>query len=144
MSQKIESVYCYSYPQAKLCNRFLSFSSRQKGIAHSSRTVFFEDIFFLERKRERIIELKKIPKLTKVSVTSLDKFHHLCNLYIFGLCFVMQKFSFKHEVGRFFNNLTNKIFTKKYDVQELLHEIYNLVLPYFLTISATICQIKSV
>ena len=100
--------------------------------------------FSWEEMGERIMELKKIPKLTKVSVTSLDKFHHLCNLYIFGLCFVVQKFSFKHEVGRFFNNLTNKIFTKKYDVQELLHEIYNLVLPYFLTISATICQIKSV
>ena len=28
------------------------------------------------------MELKKIPKLTKVSVTSFDKLHHLCNLYI--------------------------------------------------------------
>ena len=39
---------------------------------------------------ERTMELKKIPKVTKVLVTSFDKFHHLCNLYIFGLCFVMQ------------------------------------------------------
>ena len=53
------------------------------------------------------MELEKIPKLTKVSVTSLDKFHHLCN-----------QFSFKHaEMWRFFN-LTNKIFTKKYNVQD--------------------------
>ena len=46
--------------------------------------------FFLRRKGERIMELKELPKLTKVSVTSFAKFHHLCNLYIFGLCFVMQ------------------------------------------------------
>ena len=39
VSQKIESV------QAKLYRRFLSLSSRQKGISHSSQTVFFEDIF---------------------------------------------------------------------------------------------------
>ena len=31
------------------------------------------------------MELKKLPKLTKVSVTSFDKFHHLCNLYIFDI-----------------------------------------------------------
>ena len=42
---------------------------------------------------------------------------------------------------RFFN-LTNKILTKKYDVQEQLHEIYNLPLPYFLTILPAICQIE--
>ena len=55
------------------------------------------------------MELKKLPKLTKVLVTSFDKFHHLWNLYIFGLCFLVQWFSFKHaEVWRFFN-LTNKI-----------------------------------
>ena len=44
--------------------------------------------FFLRRKGERIMESKKLPKLTKVSVTSFGKFHHLYNLYIFGLCFV--------------------------------------------------------
>ena len=43
-----------------------------------------------EKGEERIMELKKIPKLTKVSVTSFDKFHHLDNLYIFGSCFVVQ------------------------------------------------------
>ena len=45
LSQKIESVHFYSCPQAKLYRRFLSLSSRQKGIFHSSQTVFFEDIF---------------------------------------------------------------------------------------------------
>ena len=63
-----------------------------------------------------IVDLKELPKLTKGSVTSFDKFHHLCNLYFFGLCFVMQKFSFNHvDVWSFFN-LTNKISIKKYDV----------------------------
>ena len=28
-------------------------------------------------------------KLARVLVTSFDKFHHLCNLYIFGFCFVV-------------------------------------------------------
>ena len=45
VSQKIESVHFYSYPQAKLYCKILSLSSRQKRIVHSSRTVFFEDIF---------------------------------------------------------------------------------------------------
>ena len=85
VSQKIESVHFYSCPQGKLYRRFLSLSSRQKGISHSSQTVFFEDIFSWEERRERIMELKKITKLTKVSVTSLDKFHHLRDL-----CFVVQ------------------------------------------------------
>ena len=37
-----------------------------------------------------LMELKKFPKLTRALVTGFDKFHHLCNLYIFGLCFVVQ------------------------------------------------------
>ena len=90
VSQKIESVHFYSYPQAKICCKFLSLSSRQKRIAHFSLTVFFEDISSWKERGERITELKKIPKLTKVLVTSLDKFHNLCNLYIFGLCFIVQ------------------------------------------------------
>ena len=53
----------------------------------------FLKIFFPEEKGgegERIMGLKKIPKLTKVSVTSFDKFHYLCNYYIFDLYFVVQ------------------------------------------------------
>ena len=64
VSQKIESVQFSSCPQAKLAPRFLSLSLRQTGIAHSFRTAFSEDIFF--------------------------KFHNLCNLYSFGLCFAVQ------------------------------------------------------
>ena len=50
----------------------------------------FLKILFPEEKGERIMELKKIPKLLKALVTSFDKFHHLCNLYISGLYFVVQ------------------------------------------------------
>ena len=39
-----------------------------------------------ERGRERIAELKKLPKITRVLVTRFDNFHHLCNFYIFGFC----------------------------------------------------------
>ena len=45
VSQKIESVHFYSWRQAKLSHGFL-LSSRQTGIAHFSRTAFFEDIFY--------------------------------------------------------------------------------------------------
>ena len=51
---------------------------------------FLETFFFWRERGERMIELKELPKLTKVSVTSFNKFHHLCNHYIFGLCIVMQ------------------------------------------------------
>ena len=47
VSQKIESVHFYSYPQAKLSPRFLSLSPRQTGIVHYFQTPFSEDIFFL-------------------------------------------------------------------------------------------------
>ena len=51
----------------------------------------FLKIIFPEQERgERIMESKKLTKLTRVLVTSFDKFHHLCNLYIFSLCFVLQ------------------------------------------------------
>ena len=41
---KIESVNFYSCPKVKLSPRFLSLSHRQTRIAHSSQTVFSEDI----------------------------------------------------------------------------------------------------
>ena len=52
-------------PKANLSPRFLSLSSRWMGIAHSSRTAFFEDIFFPGDKGiedygvERITEINK-------------------------------------------------------------------------------------
>ena len=57
---------------------------RLTGIAHSSQTAFSEDIFsWAEKGGERIIA-KKLPK-SQV----FDKFHYLCNLYSFGLCFAV-------------------------------------------------------
>ena len=85
------NLFIFNHAPKQNSPRFLSLSSRQTGIAHSSRTSFFEGIFFFWGERgERIMELKELPKLAKVSVTSFDKFHHLWNLYIFGLCFVIQ------------------------------------------------------
>ena len=80
--KKIESVHFYSCHQAKISPRFLSLSRRETGIAYSSRTAFLECIFSWGERGERIMQLKKTPKLTKVSITSFYKFHHLCNLYI--------------------------------------------------------------
>ena len=45
VSQKIESVQFYSYPQAKLPPHVFIIIPRQTGIAHSSRAAFSEDIF---------------------------------------------------------------------------------------------------
>ena len=74
--------------------------------------VLWRSIFSPAERAGRIMDLKKI-KPTRILATSFDKFHHLYNIYIFGFCFVVQKFSFKHaEVWRFFI-LTNKFFTKK-------------------------------
>ena len=44
VSQKIESAQFYSCPQTKLSSMFWSISPRQTGIAHSTRTAFFEDV----------------------------------------------------------------------------------------------------
>ena len=128
--KKIESVHFYSCHQAKLSPRFLSLSRRETGIAYSSRTAFLEFIFSLGERGERIMELKKTPKLTKGLVTSFYKFHHLCNLYIMVyvlLCNNLTSSMLKCEGSL---TLTNKTFPKKY-VQEWSHEIYNLALPYF-------------
>ena len=89
VSQKIESVHFYLCLQAKLSRVFIIIFQADGNCPFLPNS-FFEDILKKEGGRERIMELKKIPKLTKVSVTSFDKFHHLCNLYIFGLCFVLQ------------------------------------------------------
>ena len=51
----------------------------------------FRMIYFPEQKeRGEDYGIEKLPKLTRVLVTNLDKCHHSCNLYIFGLCFVVQ------------------------------------------------------
>ena len=90
VSQKIESVHFYSSPPSKTLPQVFFITPRQKEITHSSRTAFSEDLFFISRKEggeegeERVL------------VTSFDKFHYLCNRYIFGFCFVVSQFSFKY------------------------------------------------
>ena len=51
----------------------------------------FLKIFFLRRKGGEDYGVgKKIPTSTKVLVTCFVKLHHLCKLYIFGVCFAVQ------------------------------------------------------
>ena len=51
-------------PPSKLTPRFLSLPPSRKEITHSSWTVFSEDLFFSQQKGgERIMELKKLPRL---------------------------------------------------------------------------------
>ena len=105
-------------PGKNLSQVFIIISKADGNCPFLPNSVFWRH-FFLRRKeggRGRGWSWKKLPRLTKVLVTRFNKFHHLCNLYIFGLCFAIQWFSFKHaEVWRFFN-LTDIIFTKEYNV----------------------------
>ena len=57
--QKIEPAHIHLCPRAKLYRKFLSLSPRQKGIAHSSKTVFFEDIFSWEERERGLWSWKK-------------------------------------------------------------------------------------
>ena len=100
--------------------RFLSLSPRQKEITHSSQAAFSEDLFFPQQlKKFENLEMKKLTKWNLRGYWS----QVLINLTIFATCtflffFLCHNFSFKHvEVWRFLN-LTNKIFAKKYSVQE--------------------------
>ena len=82
--QKVEFVHFYSCPQAKLSP---SVSPEQRLLK-----IYFSPA------GERIVEFsknyQKLPKntkikLTRVLVTSFDKFHYLCSLQIVGFCFVV-------------------------------------------------------
>ena len=63
VSQKIEFFKFYSCQQAKLSPRFLS--PRQTGIAHSTRTAFFEDILSLAERGGEDSVVEKITKINK-------------------------------------------------------------------------------
>ena len=77
-------------PQAKLSPSFYHYPPSRRELLIPPEQHFLK-IFFPEQKEgERIMQLKKLPKLARVLVTSFDKFHHICSLYIFGLCFVVQ------------------------------------------------------
>ena len=121
VSKKINLFIFIHAPMQNPRPRFCYHQSRQKEITHFPRTKFSENLFFASRKGVgRDYGAKKMNKikLTTVLVTSFDKFHHSCCLYVFGFCFVAPWFRFKcAEVWRFFN-LTSLIFTKKYNAQE--------------------------
>ena len=50
VSQKIESLHFYSWPQLKVCPRFVSFSHKQMGITHSTHSSVFWRCYLLRRK----------------------------------------------------------------------------------------------
>ena len=55
-------------------------------------TILPEDLFFHSKKgkgENYAVEKNTKIKPKRVLVTSFDKFHDLCNLYIFDLCFVV-------------------------------------------------------
>ena len=87
-------------PPSKTLPQVFIITPRQKGITHSSQTAFSEDLFLSQLKgrgRERGgvgIEDYGVEKITNNKPTrvlgiSFDKFHSLCNLYIFVFCFVV-------------------------------------------------------
>ena len=58
------NLFIFNHAPKQNSPRFLSLSSRQTGIAHSSRTAFFEDIFFWG---ERGVENYGVKKNTKIN-----------------------------------------------------------------------------
>ena len=86
LSQKTESVYFCSCPQAKLSPRFYHYHSRKEEITHFPQAMLFENLFFPAESGKDC----EAEKMTKIKlVTSFDKSHHLCNLFIFVFCFVV-------------------------------------------------------
>ena len=69
---------------------FIITNPRRSNLPVSSKQRFLK-IYFSPAERgedygaEKIIKIK----LARILVTSFDKFHHFCNLYIFGFCFVV-------------------------------------------------------
>ena len=84
VSQKIESVHFYLYPQAKISPKFLLLPLQAGGnFPFPPRNVFC--IFFsVEREEDCGVEKMTKIKLARVLVTSFDKFHHLSNHNNFG------------------------------------------------------------
>ena len=70
---------------------FYNHHSRQKEIPYFTQLTFFENLFFLSRKGEDY-GAEKMTKIKRASllIMGFDKFHHCCNLYIFGFCFIAQ------------------------------------------------------
>ena len=91
-SQKIEPVHFRSCSNIKLFPRFLSFPTGRRKLPIPLEQRFLKIYFFPSRKVWEDYGVEKITKIKptrRVLVTSFDKFHHLCNLNIFGFCFAM-------------------------------------------------------
>ena len=139
------NLFIFAHAPNKMLPQVLIITPQAEGNYPFPLNSVFWKSFCPQQKGGRIMERKKMTKikLARAFVTSFDKFYHLCMQplhFSFLFCCAIIKI---RECWRFFN-LTNKIFTKKFSVQEYLHERYNLTLPCFLTISpTTICQIKT-
>ena len=88
---KKSNLFILLMPPTKTLPQVFIITPWQKEITHSSWTALSKDIFFPSRKGGEDYGVEKINKIkpTRVLVTSLDKIHHLCNLYIIGFCFAV-------------------------------------------------------
>ena len=89
-----------TYVTQKLNLLIFIYSPRQKEIITPQaegncpflpNSIFWRSIFPQQKERGEDYGVEEITKIkpTRVLVTSFDKSHHLCNLYIFGFCFVV-------------------------------------------------------
>ena len=78
----IESVHFYSWPQAKLSPIKLRILPKQPFLKIYFSPAESGEGDYGAAKRTKV-------KSVRVLVTSFNKLHHLCNLYIFGFCFVV-------------------------------------------------------
>ena len=107
-------------PSSKIIPQVLIITTPDRRKSNISPEQHLLKILLFPSRKEEDYGAEKITKikLARILVTSFDKFHHFCNLDIFGFCFVVPQFKFKHvEMWKFFH-LTPLIFTKKYSVQE--------------------------
>ena len=71
---------------------FIITSQAEGNYSFLSNSVFWRSIFSRAERWGEDYGVEKITKIKptrRVLVTSFDKFHHLCNLNIFGFCFAM-------------------------------------------------------
>ena len=77
-------------PKSKTLPQVFIITPRRRKLPIPPQQHFLKILFFpAEREEDHGVEEIIKTKPTQVLVTSFDKFHHLCNLYIFGFCFVV-------------------------------------------------------
>ena len=60
-----------------------------KDCIYLTQTAFLKIYFYPAEREDYGTEKITKTKFARALVTSFDRFHHLCNLYIFGFCFVV-------------------------------------------------------